>query len=373
MQPLLTCAHPTTVLYATTTTAARVTQGSCPSCRPYTKAEWRMGLLLSGASNVSITGLTVVESGGDGVMIVGGSRVTFRNCTFDRNYRQGMSVIAVENLMVEDCTFSNTNGTDPQSGVDIEPDLPSQNLINITFAGCSFRGNSGAGFATCLNALNASSRPVSITFRDAQVSNNSANERSSGFSGCSVCATYFRPGLRGSVTYDGIVLEDTPVAGIQIREKAANSPLLTLRNISLARTSSANRGYPDPAPGPDTYTVSPVMMVSALLPNVNGFLGGFPTLGGVVFDGVRIADSFDRPWMFVWTTDGVVPVWSSIVGTASGVSLVNPDGGCWVKHNRTNATAAAPFRAACSLGKGVRAAAVARNQGSGKGPEIEQQ
>jgi hypothetical protein len=155
------------------------------------------------------------------------------------------------------------------------------------------------------------------------------------------------------VTYDSITVRDSPVAGVQVREKAVDSPLLTLRNISLQNVSYANREYPDPVTGPDLYTVSPVMLVNALLPNVNGFLGGFPTIGGVIFDGLRIEDSFARPWMFIWTGDDVTPVWSSIAAVGAGVSLVNPDGGCFVRHNHTNASAELPFKPTCSRGGGI--------------------
>jgi hypothetical protein len=46
------------------------------------------------------------------------------DCVFDRNYRQGMSVIAAVNLTVERTIFSNTAGTAPAAGVDLEPDCP---------------------------------------------------------------------------------------------------------------------------------------------------------------------------------------------------------------------------------------------------------
>lgn len=46
-------------------------RGTCPDCKPYTKAEWRMGIFISQSENVSIRDLTVTESGGDGIYIDG--------------------------------------------------------------------------------------------------------------------------------------------------------------------------------------------------------------------------------------------------------------------------------------------------------------
>ena len=88
-------------------------RGTCPSCRPYSKAEWRMGIWITNCSSIGLYNLTVLESGGDGIYINGlpGSRdIRISDCVFDRHYRQGMSIIGVSNMLVERTRFSNTNG-----------------------------------------------------------------------------------------------------------------------------------------------------------------------------------------------------------------------------------------------------------------------
>eukprot|EP01048_Picozoa_sp_COSAG05_P019093 COSAG05_NODE_2917_length_2511_cov_8.439884_2_plen_524_part_00 len=77
-----------------------------------------------------------------------------------------MSVIAVTNLLVERTTFSNTNGTKPSAGVDIEPDRFSQQLTNITFKDCTSIGNAGNGFSLDLFHFNQYSDPFSITLKN---------------------------------------------------------------------------------------------------------------------------------------------------------------------------------------------------------------
>ena len=198
------------------------------------------------------TGLQILHSTHD---------VVVRDCVFDRNYRQGFSLISVINLLVERCTFSNTNGTDPQAGVDLEPDFPSHQLTNVTFRDCSYTGNAGSGFRSCLNALNASTHPVSILFSGGLVRNNTVMANRVGSRGHSVGASYFRPGLHGDVTYENIDIRDCAAAGIKVSYKAVNSPQLTLRNISVANVAWADRVVPDPMPGPDIYHVGPVMFV----------------------------------------------------------------------------------------------------------------
>ena len=129
----------------------------------YKHGEWRYALRIYHAENVLVEGLSIVESGGDGIG-VSGRNITIRNCVCDRNHRQGMSVFTVENLLVENCTFSNTSGTPPQAGVDIEPDSARERLRNVTFRNCRSFGNRGNGFEMYLAQLRRRSEPVSITF-----------------------------------------------------------------------------------------------------------------------------------------------------------------------------------------------------------------
>ena len=131
----------------------------------YKHGEWRHTLRFSKCQNALVEGLTFVESGGDG-MSVTGTDITIRDCVCDRNHRQGMSVCSVRNLLVENCVFSNTQGTLPQSGVDIEPDFATQRLENVVFRNCQSFGNAGAGFETYLVQLRKSSAPISITFEN---------------------------------------------------------------------------------------------------------------------------------------------------------------------------------------------------------------
>ena len=85
----------------------------------YKHGEWRYALRIFHCENVLVEGLTIVESGGDGIGVTG-RNITIRNCVCDRNHRQGISVFNVENLLIEDCVLRGTSGTAPQSGIDFE-------------------------------------------------------------------------------------------------------------------------------------------------------------------------------------------------------------------------------------------------------------
>ncbi len=135
---------------------------------PYKKAEWRMALALRSCRNVKIYGLTLAESGGDGIYLGVGTRgvpnrdIVIKDVTCDRNYRQGISVISAERLLIENVSLTNTSGTAPQSGIDLEPNQADERLVDITIRNCTTQGNSGFGYQFHLTSLKASSKPVSI-------------------------------------------------------------------------------------------------------------------------------------------------------------------------------------------------------------------
>ncbi|MCK5806247.1 MAG: hypothetical protein KAI66_25675, partial [Lentisphaeria bacterium] len=61
----------------------------------YSKAEWRMCLALGGCTNIKVLGLTLAESGGDGIYLGVGANwatnkdILIKDVTCDKNYRQG--------------------------------------------------------------------------------------------------------------------------------------------------------------------------------------------------------------------------------------------------------------------------------------------
>ena len=83
--------------------------------RTYSHSEWRAGLVLVHSSYVHVVGLTITETGGDGIYIIRSRNLCIDSCIIDRCYRQGISVIAATDMVVTNSTFSQTgrgpNGT----------------------------------------------------------------------------------------------------------------------------------------------------------------------------------------------------------------------------------------------------------------------
>lgn len=144
----------------------------------YQKAEWRHGIALWDCREVVIRGFTVTETGGDGLYLGASAtgynkNILVEDMRFDANYRQGISVISAEDLTIRRCELTNTDGTNPQAGIDFEPNVSGQRLVNCLLEDCVLTGNTGGGLVIYTVNLTAASLPVSITADRCLMSGNS--------------------------------------------------------------------------------------------------------------------------------------------------------------------------------------------------------
>lgn len=143
----------------------------------YKKGEHRHCINIRSSMHIRIEGLSLTESGGDGIYI--GTHYSRQPCEdifisnviCDHNHRQGISVISVNRLHIENTILSNTSGTPPLSGIDFEPNHEYQVLKDIVLRNCIMKNNKGAG-ATLYSKLNADSDPISIRFERCLFENN---------------------------------------------------------------------------------------------------------------------------------------------------------------------------------------------------------
>ena len=194
---------------------------------PYEKAEWRHVLSFRSCSNIKVKGLTLAESGGDGIYLgtatkgVTNKGVLIKDVICDKNYRQGISVITAEDLLIENTIMRDTKGTPPQAGIDFEPNNPDERLVNVVMRNCTTQGNAGNGHALYLPPLNAESKPVSIRIEHC---------RSVGDKSCSM-RLYTGNGpekaVKGEIEFlnctfegsgdAGVMISDVPVGGCKVR------------------------------------------------------------------------------------------------------------------------------------------------------------
>ncbi len=193
---------------------------------PYPKAEWRAGLTLVNCSNVTILGLAIRETGGDGIYVGGQLCKDFviRDVVCDGNNRQGMSVISAENLLVENCVFSNTAGTSPMAGIDLEPNQADQKMVNVRIRNCIFENNNRRGLLVNLRLLKPDSDPISVVFEN--------NYVRGGERGIEVALTRHHGG-KGLIEFKNNIIENTSHAGVMIGCKSSLSMRIVFENLLL--------------------------------------------------------------------------------------------------------------------------------------------
>ena len=183
---------------------------------PYAPAEWRYALQLRGVNGMTVENMTFRSSGGDGIVVARGSRdVVIRKCVCDDNHRQGISVGDCENLLIEDTVLSNTKGTPPQAGIDIEPDVNTERLINVVLRNCLSKGNAGNGFEMYLDKLDDTSRPISIRFENCR---SVGNRHGAAVHGGVSRTDHF---VKGKIAFDGCTFENSGLFGISVSSTPA--------------------------------------------------------------------------------------------------------------------------------------------------------
>ena len=205
---------------------------------PYEKSEWRHALCIRSCRNVLVEGLTLADSGGDGIYLgCHGAphrnvNVTIRDVLCDRNHRQGISVISAENLLIENTVMRGTFGTPPAAGIDFEPNHPSEVLKNCVMRNCRAIRNQGAGYATWAGQLNASSEPIDLRFENCTALGN----RSAFF-----FATDSRRGrsVRATLALSNCSF-DNPESGraINIRENPYSATFVSIDNCRIVSTNA---------------------------------------------------------------------------------------------------------------------------------------
>lgn len=105
------------------------------------EGEWGMGIILNGAMNATISGLTIKDCWGDCIYVGGNSRnVLIERCKLDHGRRQGISITKANGVTIRNCVITNVSGTNPQYAIDVEPNRRDSvdNIIieNVTVKDC---------------------------------------------------------------------------------------------------------------------------------------------------------------------------------------------------------------------------------------------
>ena len=266
------------------------------------------------SSDVRVEGLALVEGGGDGIYVaghvgksprpanlLGSQRVVLRDLVSSNNTRNGASLIACIDCLVERCRFEHTGdgvGSEPMSGVDLEPNRGADCLSNVTLRDCSSVANGGGGFELYAGRWAAPKElpplPLNVTFQRLYVDGGGtrACRRVPNSPGCGgLTIDLLQPGLRGRLTVRDVHVHSTADAALSLGGVAADGAALDLARLTLfhnaapATTAAISivPGLPYALGGiriRNSTVVAPLAPGQRQPPRVlavSGFNGSFPT------------------------------------------------------------------------------------------------
>lgn len=124
-----------------------------------TKGEWGMGLEILSSKNIQIFNPNVSGCWGDGIYIGGLKDGSSKNIkiiggVIDNCRRNGISITDGVNIEIRNIIISNTQGTPPMSGIDIEPNNNKENADSIFILNPITFNNNNAGIEIDLNMNN---------------------------------------------------------------------------------------------------------------------------------------------------------------------------------------------------------------------------
>jgi hypothetical protein len=278
----------------------------------YTSGEWRHCLNIQNASNVTVSGISCNDSGGDGLYVSYSTNVTVQDSVFNNNRRQGSSITGgVNHIYYLRDHFTNTTGTAPQSGIDIEPNAPGDFLLDINIQDCYTDGNAGDGLMISLWLMDSTSQPVGINV----LRHHSTGNQRYGYVGINNDPT----NAPGAILIQDSFSDQSGSSGASGRFYGANGASLTFQNLTV---TNAHVNGPDPSYGD-----------SAAVDIVRGGGGSIP-LGNVRFLNVNVSSTngnVDHYFDFLdFSNQGIVTTGSNraefVPGTLSGATNAPPNG-----------------------------------------------
>lgn len=187
--------------------------------------EWGHGIRMRGASRVTVRDIRISNCWGDGICIGGADEqqrtpsedIVIAGVTCSGNRRQGLSIGRTRMVRVYDSEFSDTAGTAPQFGIDIEPDRPGD-AEDVRIENCVLRNNRGGG-------IQIYRRVSGVAIKDCTIEGNR---------GQGILAV----GASGG-TITGNCIQDNGMVGVGLRQQASD---FEVSGNTFSGNGARNRG-----------------------------------------------------------------------------------------------------------------------------------
>jgi len=277
----------------------------------YTSGEWRHTLRVLSSSDITVEGLILERSGGDGIYLgvstVTGSpqrnsNVTITNVLCTGHRRNALSVISVDGLLVTHSRFTNSSGTSPQAGIDLEPNSSLQQLSNVVIRDCYITSNRTRGVMVHQGKLRSTSAPTSILLHRVSVDRQA---------GSSPAVSLWGRGDDDPVgvleVRDCFIARDSSgVSGtVGVFNKSAEGTHLLMNRVCLEDMNTSA----------DTY---PPITVSDTKPDGSGIPPA--EYGGMTFNDVALVTSHHDPFLAAWESTGT----SGLANVHGNLTVIAP-------------------------------------------------
>jgi hypothetical protein len=193
------------------------------------------GIVMSTGKNIKIYNPVCKDCWGDGFVVYGGENVYVENLISDNNRRQGLTMTHGKNVtfMAPRCT--NTNGTAPESGIDIEPNDNTDYLENVNIINPVTENNNGAAITIGLAQLLDGTHDISIHI-SGHVDKGSNKGLSIGTLNYSATGK-----LTGKIVIDTPLYLDNEQQGILVTNYSAeNSPKIEIIKPTIINPNTGN-------------------------------------------------------------------------------------------------------------------------------------
>ncbi|MEX0288344.1 MAG: right-handed parallel beta-helix repeat-containing protein, partial [Flavobacteriaceae bacterium] len=266
--------------------------------------EYRVSFEIQHGVNVTVKGLTLEESGGDGVYLSGNTskNIVLEDLNVINQSRSGITIISADGLLVKNCDFSGTSGPIVGSGIKFEPHGIDDKFIDVRFEDCRAFDNGQAGITFGLNHMTSATAPLDVVFKDCYLSNNSIESRRNPNTEIMLSngtTNYFAP-VGGKIRFENLVVENVRKSVFKTR-KVYNAVKAEFVNCS--------------------FKVKPGSLAAPIAMETPNYRINVPHLGGVSFANTSLEYSNAGPFLAIYGS----PTMAGLRDVTGDFLITNPN------------------------------------------------
>ncbi len=210
----------------------------------------RHAIFIRSCSHVTIDGLTIRQSGGDGINVNNSGNqydrpstdIKISGCTIRQSCRMGLSIGGVDGLSVENVRIDGTAGAWPKSGISIVTDNTGHLVRRVAFRNCTIGENENDGIDIRLGGTLPSKpfqpQPVDILFEKCAINGNTHGFE---YSGTGPSGQY----ARGRIAFTGCTFTGVRRSAVKISRKPLSGPVVEFTDCVFEKCGAQAKSEPD--------------------------------------------------------------------------------------------------------------------------------